>query len=707
MSSDKKIEQLSEAEAMAELERLAKEIAKHDEAYHGQDAPLISDSDYDILRRRSEDIEARFPKLKRADSPSQRVGTTPNTGFSKVTHEVPMLSLGNAFSEQDVEDFVARIRRFLNLPDDSPLDFTSEPKIDGLSASLRYENGVFVRGATRGDGQVGEDITANLRTIKNIPDTLPKNVPEIVEIRGEVYMRHEDFTALNKQQEAIGGKIFANPRNAAAGSLRQLDAKITASRPLRFFAYGWGEISNRPKDTHSGMMACFRDWDFRTTDFRLAQNVQDLLAHWAEIEQNRATLGYDIDGVVYKVDNLDYQARLGFVARAPRWAVAHKLPAEQATTIVQAIDIQVGRTGALTPVARLKPVTVGGVVVSNATLHNADEIARKDIRIGDKVKIQRAGDVIPQVVAVVKSEGQKRDAAFVFPNKCPECGAHAMRETRENDKADVVTRCTGGLTCSAQARERLKHFVSRMAFDIDGFGRKQIDEFWTLEMVRNPVDIFTLRHRYENDPPKIWQYSSGAQDKIGTLKDSARKLFAAIDARREIGLDRFIFALGIHHVGETMARLLARHFGDVVALETQLLAIAAGDGTARAEFESIDGVGETLTNALVEFFSEPHNRKTLAALLKEVTPQPLPEVAASSALSGKIIVFTGTLEQMTRAEAKARAETLGAKVAGSVSARTDIVVAGQASGSKRDKAAALGVTIWSEEDWLKFLQQDS
>ena len=696
------VEELTAAQAADELARLADEIAAHDAAYYQNDAPLISDAEYDALRQRNEAIETRFPDLKRGDSPSERVGSVPAAAFGKIEHAVAMLSLGNAFDNADVEDFAARVRRFLNLDDAAPLAFTSEPKIDGLSASLRYEKGKLVQGATRGDGRIGEDITANLHTLPDIPHTLPDGVPEIVEVRGEVYMSHADFAALNERQAAENGKIFANPRNAAAGSLRQLDAAITAARPLKFFAYTWGEMSAMPADTQSGMMACFADWGFVVNPaFQTVKSTDGLLSHWAEIEAGRAGLGYDIDGMVYKVDRLDYQQRLGFVSRAPRWAIAHKFPAEQATTTINHIDIQVGRTGALTPVAKLEPVTVGGVVVSNATLHNADEIARKDIRIGDKVVIQRAGDVIPQVVRALTESRSAASTPYVFPDTCPACGSHAMRETRADGEEDAVTRCTGGLTCPAQARERLKHFVSRAALDIEGLGAKQIDDYWDLGLIRSPQDIFTLRTRYQDDPPAIWRYSSGSKDKIGTLKDSASKLFAAIDTKKTVELDRFIFALGIRQVGETTARLLARHYGSVPALMDDALAIAGGNQQARDDLEALDGVGATMVDALVGFFDEPHNVASINALIAAgVAPSPLPEIAADTAVAGKTIVFTGTLEQMTRAEAKARAEAMGAKVVGSVSAKTDILVAGPGAGSKLSKAQELGITILSEDDWV-------
>ena len=706
MAADTPVDALSKVEAEAELARLAEEIAAHDAAYYQQDAPLVSDGEYDALRRRNEEIEARFPELKRSDSPSERVGAAPTSALGKVEHVVPMLSLGNAFDDADVTDFDARIRRFLNLEADAELVFTSEPKIDGLSASLRYEKGVLVQGATRGDGRVGEDITANLKTLPDIPHQLPTGVPDIVEVRGEVYMSHADFAALNARQEAAGGKIFANPRNAAAGSLRQLDPEITKQRPLKFFAYAWGDMSAMPANTQSGMMARFSEWGFSVNPaFVSAADTAGLLAHWAEIEGQRAALDYDIDGMVYKVDRLDYQNRLGFVSRAPRWATAHKFPAEQATTTLNDIDIQVGRTGALTPVAKLEPITVGGVVVSNATLHNADEITRKDIRIGDRVIIQRAGDVIPQVVRVLEEERKPDSKPFEFPAICPACGAEATREIRDDGEADVVTRCSAGFSCPAQARERLKHFVSRAALDIEGLGQKQIDDYWTLNLIRTPQDIFTLQARFENDPPEIWQYTSGSKDKIGTLKDSARKLFAAIESRKTADLDRFIFALGIRHIGETSARLLARHYMSLPAMMQAAQAMAAGDEAARNEIETLDGVGKALVDALIGFFASQDNCAAVSALVEAgVSPTAPEEIATDTPVAGKTIVFTGTLEKMTRAEAKARAEALGAKVVGSVSAKTDILVAGPGAGSKLTKATELGVEVLTEDQWVELAQ---
>jgi DNA ligase (NAD+) len=693
------VDQLSEAQARDELKYLAAEIARHNALYHGRDAPEISDAAFDALVQANNAIEARFPALKRADSPSLTVGAAPSETFDKVTHAQPMLSLGNAFSSEDVADFAARIRRFLGLEAQDQLAFTAEPKIDGLSASLRYEAGRLVLGATRGDGRVGENVTANLRTLGDIPDRLAGDSPDVVELRGEVYMAHRDFEALNARQRADGKPEFANPRNAAAGSLRQLDPAVTAARPLRFFAYAWGEMANLPFETQMAALSAIGKWGFRTNPLaRLCASVDDMLEAYGEIETARAALGYDIDGVVYKVDRLDWQARLGFVSRSPRWALAHKFPAERATTIINEIDIQVGRTGQLTPVAKLQPVTVGGVVVSNATLHNEDEIKRKDVRAGDTVIIQRAGDVIPQVVEVVADKRPKTSEPFTFPEICPACGSHAVREVNpRTGKPDAARRCTGGLICPAQAVERLKHFVSRNAFDIEGLGAKQVEAFYHDGLIASPGDIFTLEGRDKRHTTPL-----ATRDGWGEL--SAQNLFAAINERREIGLDRFIFALGIRHVGETTARLLARSFGTMEALMAVMAEAGDKDGQAYRDLIAIDGIGEVVADAAVAFFAEAHNRDVLAALLAEVTPQPVEMAAADTPVAGKTIVFTGSLERMTRAEAKARAESLGAKVSGSVSARTDLVVAGPGAGSKLKKAKELGVETLSEDDWLALLE---
>ena len=694
------VETLTSAQAAEELKALASEMARHDIAYYQNDYPDISDAKYDALRLRNQAIEERFPDLKRADSPSDKVGVTPESGFGKILHSVPMLSLGNAFNVQDLEDFDTRIRRFLSLDEAETISYTSEPKIDGLSASLRYEKGVFVKGATRGDGQVGENITENLKTLKDVPLTLPAGVPDIVEIRGEVYMAHEDFEILNRQQTEKGRKPFANPRNAAAGSLRQLDARITADRPLKFFAYTWGEMSDMPSDTQSGMITCFDKWGFTVNpDFKVFKDVAALNNHWRDIEERRSLLGYDIDGMVYKIDRLDWQSRLGFVSRAPRWAIAHKFPAEKAFTQLLDIDIQVGRTGALTPVAKLKKVTVGGVEVSNATLHNAHEIKRLDVRLNDFVVVQRAGDVIPQIVEVLigKREGEPQE--YQFPDNCPACGAQAFHEIRADGEQDAIKRCSGGLSCPAQAKERLKHFVSRSALDIDGLGDKQIDEFWAYDLLRTPVDIFNL-HQKSDEAPDIWLYTSGKNK--GQLKDSLTKLFMAIEKAKKPDLDRFLFALGIRHVGETTARLLARRYKTLEGFRDAILFMCEGHEASKEELASIDGVGNTMVESLLTFFSEPHNLDIINGLINVgVAPVSLPEAENNTPISGKIVVFTGTLTRMTRAEAKARAEMMGAKVSGSVSEKTDILVAGESAGSKLKKAEELGIEILAEDEWLE------
>jgi DNA ligase (NAD+) len=691
------VSKLDKAQAAAELKRLAAEIAHHDKLYYQADAPEISDADYDELRRRNEAIEARYPELMRPDSPSARVGATPVDGFGKVRHRVPMLSLGNAFDDEDVADFAERVRRFLGLKAADPLVFTAEPKIDGLSISIRYEKGKLVEAATRGDGTEGENVTQNVRVISHIPQQLKgRDVPRAIDVRGEIYMRPADFRKLNETQAAAGEKVFANPRNAAAGSLRQLDSKVTASRPLRFFAYAWGEVSEMPADTQYGVIEAYRRWGLPVNaDMRLCESAEEMLAFYREIGERRATLGYDIDGVVYKVNRLDLQERLGFVSRSPRWALAHKFPAEQATTILRDIEIQVGRTGALTPVARLEPVTVGGVVVTNATLHNEDEIARKDIRAGDTVVVQRAGDVIPQIVRVIEEKRPKSARKFHFPTECPVCGSHAVRETDEKTgKVDVVRRCTGGLICAAQRVERLKHFVSRNAFDIEGLGEKHIQAFFDDGLITSPPDIFRLEKRH----------GAAILEREGWGAQSAKKLFRAIDTRREIALDRFIYALGIRHVGETTAKVLARAYGDIKAFRAGLVAAAKGTDTeAFRELDAIEGIGETVAKAIADFFAEPHNVAVVDDLLEEVAPQALEAVDTSSAIAGKTVVFTGTLERMTRPEAKAQAERLGAKVAGSVSKKTDYVVAGADAGSKLKAARELGVTVLTEDAWLKLI----
>ncbi|MEE1657046.1 NAD-dependent DNA ligase LigA [Microvirga sp. CF3062] len=699
---------LTPDEARAEHEALGAEIAEHDRHYYEEDAPTVSDAEYDALRKRYEALEDQFPELKSPESLTQKVGSKVSEKFGKVRHRVPMLSLANGFADEEVEEFVERIRRFLNLKDDAPLAFTAEPKIDGLSLSLRYENGKLVSAATRGDGAMGEDVTNNARTVGDIPHKLKgSGVPEIFEVRGEVYLSHEDFAAINARQEAAGKALFANPRNAAAGSLRQLDASITASRPLRFFAYAWGEVSAMPADTQHGMMECFRSFGLTVNPLtRRCESIAELLEHYHAIETDRATLGYDIDGVVYKVDSLSLQQRLGFVSRSPRWALAHKFPAQKAITVLEGIEINVGRTGSLNPIARLKPVTVGGVVVSNATLHNEDYIkgiggngekirGGVDIRIGDTVVINRAGDVIPKVLDVVLEKRPTEAKPYEFPTTCPACGSHAVREVNPRTaKEDAVRRCTGGLICPAQARERLKHFVSRNAFDIEGLGLQRIDEFYEEGLIQRPQDIFTLEARNARSLKRL-------ENREGWGETSAKNLFAAIQARRSISLNRFIFALGIPHVGETSARLLARHFGTFEHLREAAKAAADETSEAHAELTSIGGIGPVVAEAIVEFFKEQHNEEMLDALLAEVTTEPMEAPAsASSAVAGKTVVFTGSLEQMTREEAKAMAERLGAKVAGSVSKKTDIVVAGPGAGSKLAKAAELGLQVMDEDGWF-------
>lgn len=781
----KPVDELTEVEASRELAKLAMEIAFHDARYHGEDDPVISDADYDVMRRRNEAIEARFPQFVREDSPSNRVGhPVRQSKFEKVTHARPMLSLDNAFSDEDVEEFVGRVRRFLGLSDAAIVELTAEPKIDGLSLALRYENGDLTLAATRGDGEVGENVTVNARTIDNIPQTLAgDSVPEIIEVRGEVYIGKSDFNRLNAEQEASGGKVFANPRNAAAGSLRQLDSSITASRPLKFFAYAWGEMSNVPAPSQMEMVELFESWGFSVNPLmKRVLGATGAVEQYRLIEGQRATLDYDIDGVVYKVDRLDWQERLGMVARAPRWAIAHKFPAEQATTVVNDIDIQVGRTGALTPVAKLEPVTVGGVVVSNATLHNPDEIERLGVRIGDTVVIQRAGDVIPQVVSVVMSERPATSEPFEFPTSCPVCGSLAASEGD-----DVVVRCTGGLVCSAQRVERLSHFVSRNAFDIDGLGEKQIAQLFERDWVHDPADIFKLARRNEEEGHALETWSGW-----GDL--SVTNLMAAIEARRTIEFHRFLFGLGIPSIGQETGRILARHFSEIEAFVAYLAKakeiadmapegfdaqdmsslnyvlmrlghlkefaavlmpddlFAAGEGipglvhervarieagklkgdnlklahlrrvagfadreglafpTAMAaklyahnqELAAIDGIGVDVILNLEDFYFEPQNRAVLEALLDELTIEPAAAQATDSPVSGKTVVFTGTLVAMTRAEAKSNAEALGAKVAGSVSAKTDFVVAGPGAGSKLKKAQSLGVRVMSEDEWIAF-----
>ncbi|MEM8698824.1 MAG: NAD-dependent DNA ligase LigA [Pseudomonadota bacterium] len=693
------------AKAAEEIADLSARIQTLNRAYFQADEPETSDAEYDALKRRLVTLETAFPDLKAADSPTQQVGAAPAEGFGKIRHRVPMLSLANAFSEEDIVDFLTRIRRFLSLGDE-PVTLTSEPKIDGLSLSLRYENGHLVEAATRGDGTTGENVTENARTIEDIPKTLKGKAPEVLEVRGEVYMSHEDFSALNAAQEASGGKTFANPRNAAAGSLRQLDSKITAARPLRFFAYAWGEVSTLPATSQWAVLEAFSDWGFQTNPrTSRVESIKEVMEHYREIAAARADLGYDIDGMVLKVDRLDWQGRLGFRSTTPRWAIAHKFAAETAETVLEAIDIQVGRTGALSPVARLRPVTVGGVVVSNATLHNEDYIAGhgaqgepiregRDLRAGDWVTVYRAGDVIPKVMDVDLSRRPRGSVAYMFPEICPSCGAPALREAGE-----AVRRCTAPLTCPSQAVEGLKHFVSRHAFDIEGLGSKQIEAFWALGWIREPADIFTLETRFGPEGAQLERLSKLE----GWGEKSATNLFQAISDRREIELDRLIFALGIRHVGETTARLLARSYGSWEKFEAAMRE-AGEDGETRAALLDIDGVGAVLADAAIAFFAAADTRAAVGRLLENLTPNDVQAPAVtSSPVAGKTLVFTGTLEQMSRAEAKARAEALGAKVAGSVSAKTDLLVAGPGAGSKLKKAQDLGVETLTEEQWLALI----
>jgi DNA ligase (NAD+) len=686
------VEALTEEEARAELASLAEEIQRHDRLYYTDAAPEISDADYDALRRRNTEIEVRFPELIRNDSPTRRVGAAPAAGFAKVTHSRPMLSLENAFEEQDVRDFFAGVRNFFRrtateaLVAEDKVEIMAEPKIDGLSIALSYRNGRLVLGATRGDGTTGENVTTNLRTLDTVPESLKgKGWPEAVEIRGEVYLERGGFFALNEERAEAGESVFANPRNAAAGSLRQLDSAITARRPLKFFAYAWGETSAPFARTHEEALARFHDWGFTVNPrSRLCRGVGEALAYYREIAAERAELPYDIDGVVYKVNDLALQERLGMVSRAPRWAVAQKFPAQQAQTVLRDISIQVGRQGSLTPVAMLEPITVGGVVVQRATLHNEDEIQRKDVRIGDTVVVQRAGDVIPQIVSIVLDRRPKDAVPYQFPDQCPICGSLAVREPGQ-----VARRCTGGLICAAQAVERLRHFVSRDCFDVEGLGEKHITAFWQDRLIRQPGDIFRL------DPEVI-----SKREGWGEL--SARNLMAAINERRRISLDRFINALGIPQVGQATARLLARHYRSLAAWRREMEAAEDADGEARTELLDIHGIGEDMAADILGFFAEPHNRAVLDDLAREVSVLDYegPALRTVSRLAGRTIVFTGTLEAMSRSEAKARAEALGANVTGSVSAKTDYVVAGADPGSKATKAATLGITLLDEAAWL-------
>ena len=689
---------LTEKQANAEHARLEAEIAEHDRRYYQEDAPTVSDAAYDALRLRYVAIETRFPHLRTPESLTQRVGVAPSARFAKVRHAVPMLSLDNAFAEDDVVDFVGRIRRFLGLDDDEQIAFSAEPKIDGLSMSLRYEDGNLVSGATRGDGSEGEDVTANVKTLKDIPHLLKgKSVPAVCEVRGEVYMTKAAFLELNRKQAAAGKPLYVNPRNTAAGSLRQLDASITASRPLGFFAYGWGEMSEMPADTQSGMIKWFEHRGFKTNPLtKICRSVEALLQFHREIEAQRASLDYDIDGVVYKVDRLNSQERLGFVSRSPRWAVAHKFAAEKATTVVRDIEIQVGRTGALTPVAKLEPVTVGGVVVQNATLHNEEEIKRLDVRIGDTVTIQRAGDVIPQVLSVVLERRKRGAAPYEFPKRCPcPLKTDVVREVIAGGEEGVRSHCTGEFACPHQAMEHLKHFVSRRAFDIEGFGEKQIEFFFERGWVKEPADIFELAKR--NREIKL-------EEEEGYGETSVRNLFTAVEARREIPLERFIYALGIRHVGETTAVALARGYGSWTAFHEVSLKVAKGDQEAIAEMDALDQIGETVIDAIKAYFGEGHNRRIVERLTREVRIRDAEKPRADSVIAGKTVVFTGALEKMTRDEAKASAERLGARVSGSVSKKTDYVVAGPGAGSKLGDAKKFGVTVLTEDEWLKLIR---
>ncbi len=686
------VDDLSEDQARDELADLAGEIATHDKAYHQYDAPVITDADYDLLRRRNDAVEARFPELVREDSPTQRVGAAPAGGFAKIAHKVPMLSLGNVFSEEELADFIAGIRRYLRELSTDPsiaIEMVAEPKIDGLSVSLRYEAGKFISGATRGDGAVGEDITANLKTIKEVPQKLTGKVPDVLEVRGEVYLPKSEFRLLNERQAAAAEKIFANPRNAAAGSLRQLDPAITAKRPLRLFAYAWGEVSERTAETQWDFLQRLKGWGFPVNErIRVCSSLEDLMAAYRDLGSARASLDYDIDGMVYKVNRLDWQDRLGFVSRAPRWAIAHKFPAERVETILKDIGIQVGRTGVLTPFAILEPVTVGGVVVSRATLHNEDEVARKDFRIGDTVVVQRAGDVIPQVVEVLIERRPVDAEPFKMPESCPVCGSPAVRH-----EGEVARRCTNTLTCPAQAVERIIHFASRGCFDIEGLGEKTVESFYADGLIKTPADIFRLA-----------DHADALRRREGWGEKSVQNLLVGIEARRTIPFERFLNALGIPQVGEATAKLLARHYLTFPALRAAMEAARIVGSEAYQDLNDINGIGESMADDIVGFFSETHNAHQLDDLEGLLTIEPYVRPAAvESPVAGKTVVFTGTLETVSRNEAKARAEALGAKVAGSVSKKTDYLVIGADAGSKAKKAAELGVATLTEDEWLKLI----
>lgn len=684
---------MDEQDASARHKKISQQMRKADEAYYQKDAPIITDSDYDNLRQELEALEEKYPALITANSPTQNIGVQPANGFSKVTHSVPMLSLSNVFNQDDVEDFFARIRRFLVLPDDEPIELLAEPKIDGLSCSLRYENGALIQAATRGDGAVGEDITNNVKTISSIPDKLSGTPPPILEVRGEIYMTHSDFAALNQRQLDADKPAFANPRNAAAGSVRQLDSAITASRPLGFYAYALGQNTLDNVTTQGEIMDTLSGFGFVTQQGVITLcTVDEIMGNYEDMIARRAKINYDIDGIVYKINNLDWQQRLGFVSRAPRWATAHKFPAEQAITILEDIEIQVGRTGALTPVARLTPVTVGGVVVSNATLHNEDEIERKDVRIGDTVTIQRAGDVIPQIVNVLTDKRPANSAPYEFPNTCPACGSAAIKEDD-----GVVKRCTGGLICPAQSIERLKHFVSRLAFDIEGLGSKIIEQLHQEHIIKSPADIFRLHAINETLSPPL-------QEREGWGELSVKKLFQAIENKKTIALNRFIYALGIRQVGEATAKRLASVYGLLDQLIISMESARNPESEAYEELLSIEDVGPVVAKDLTAFFAEPHNQEIVGQLSSMLTVKPYEAPQTQShAVTGKIMVFTGTMEKMSRAEAKAKAESLGAKVAGSVSKKTDFLVAGADAGSKLKKAQEAGVTILTEDEWLEMI----
>jgi DNA ligase (NAD+) len=701
------VSNLTAAHAKAELKRLAYEIALNDKRYYQEDKPTITDAAYDALRERNAAIEKRFPHLIRSDSPSKRVGAAPTGRFRKVRHAVPMLSLDNAMEEQDVIDFDARVRRFLRLSEHEKITFSAEPKIDGLSMSLRYEHGALTVAATRGDGTEGEDVTANIRTLKDVPQHLKGHrLPAVVEVRGEVYMTKADFLKLNERQKNAGEPIFANPRNSAAGSLRQKDPRVTAARPLGFFAYAWGEMSEMPADSQSGMIKWFKSCGFDTNPLtKLCHSLDELLAFHRHIEERRAELAYDIDGVVYKVDRLDWQERLGFVSRSPRWAIAHKFPAEHATTVLKDIEIQVGRTGALTPVGKLEPVGVGGVIVQNVTLHNEDYIkgiggdgepirGGHDLRVGDTIIIQRAGDVIPQVVDVVIKKRPHSAKPYHFPTKCP-CHLHTpvVRETTATGEEGARARCTGEFACPFQKIEHLKLFASRGAFDIEGLGEKQVELFFEKGWVKEPADIFTLEKKHRNDLL--------AEEGYG--ETSVRNLFNAIEQRREIPLDRFIFALGMRHVGETTARVLARGYGSWKAFHVACMKVAEGDEEAIAEMDALDQIGDTVIESIKDYFGEKHNKDIVERLTKQVDIRDVSRPSTRSKIAGKTVVFTGALEKMTREEAKAQAERLGAHAAGSVSKKTDFVVAGPGAGSKLADAKKLGIEVLSEDEWLKLV----